>query len=80
VSDFSVESVFDEGPAGNVDADCLDAWLDLVGELRPVQVYVTTIGSEPPENAGVCAASSATLEAIALRLRERTGLPVAVIA
>jgi len=44
-----------------------------------MRVYVTTIGSGTPQDAGVFAASSATLEAIALRLRERTGLPVTVI-
>jgi wyosine [tRNA(Phe)-imidazoG37] synthetase (radical SAM superfamily) len=80
LSDFSVESVFVEGSGGNVDADSIDAWLELVGELRPARVYVTTVAGAPAADAGVRAASSATLEAIALQLRERTGLPVTVIA
>jgi len=45
-----------------------------------VRVYVTTIASGKPQSPGVCAASPATLEAIARRLREYTSLPVAVIA
>jgi wyosine [tRNA(Phe)-imidazoG37] synthetase (radical SAM superfamily) len=79
-SDFSVESVFVEGPAGNVDSGSVEEWLELLGELRPVRVYLTTIGSGRPQDPGVRAASPATLEAIARRLRECTSLPVQVIA
>ena len=72
--------MFVEGPAGNVDADSVEEWLELIGELRPARVYVTTLGSGKPQDPGVWAASRATLGAIASRLRECTSLPVEVIA
>jgi len=78
LSGFSAESVFVEGPEGNVgDAD-LDAWMALLGELRPGRVYVTTI-ARPPATPGLRAAGAETLERIAADLRARTGLEVEVV-
>jgi wyosine [tRNA(Phe)-imidazoG37] synthetase (radical SAM superfamily) len=75
---FSAESVFVEGAEGNVgDAD-LEAWMALLGGLRPGRVYVTTI-ARPPATPGLGAAGSATLERIAAALRARTGLAAGVV-
>ena len=71
--DFTVESIFVEGPGGNTGDRDVDDWIERLGELHPKHVTVTTT-AEPPLDPSVERATPATLERIAARLRERTGL------
>jgi len=75
LSDFTLESVFVEGRGANTDADSVREWLELLGELRPSHVYVTTI-ERPPVAAGPLPARPATLEEIAARVRDEAGIGV----
>lgn len=78
LADFSVESVFVEGPDANTgDAD-VRAWIERLAALRPERVYVTTL-AEPPIEPGPCRASDARLAEIAAALRQRTGIEVTVL-
>ncbi len=79
LSDFSVESVFVDGPGGNTDEESIREWLGLLGELQPRRVYVTTIAAMPVET-GVRRAGPTMLETIAARVRDRAGPPAAVVA
>jgi wyosine [tRNA(Phe)-imidazoG37] synthetase (radical SAM superfamily) len=76
--DFSVESIFVEGPEGNTSARDVDEWIARLAELHPRRIYVTTIAGPRPDPA-VSIADAATLERIAERLRRRTGLCASVI-
>jgi wyosine [tRNA(Phe)-imidazoG37] synthetase (radical SAM superfamily) len=79
LDDFSIESVFVEGPDGNANSTDIDAWLDLVASLSPTRVYVTTVAGRPVEP-GTRRAGPGVLESIAARLHARTGRLVSVIA
>ena len=76
--DFSVESVFVEGPGGNTGARDVAEWIDRIAELRPKQVTVTTI-AEPALDPSVHRAAAETLEQIAAQLQRRTGVPTEVL-
>ena len=76
--DFSVESIFVEGPEGNTTARDVDAWIAKLAELHPQRVYVTTIAG-PRLDPSVRVAGAATLERIAEQVRQRTGLATNVI-
>ena len=78
LSDFSVESVFVQGPEGNANERDVDEWIAQLGELHPRRVYVTTI-AETPLAPTVRRAGVATLERIAAELRRRAGLDATVI-
>jgi wyosine [tRNA(Phe)-imidazoG37] synthetase (radical SAM superfamily) len=71
--DFTVESVFVEGPGGNTGDRDVSEWIERLAELRPKHVTVTTV-AEAPLDATVRRAEAATLERSAERLRDRTGL------
>jgi len=73
LSDFTVESVFVEGPGGNTGDRDVSEWIERLAELRPKHVTVTTV-AEPPLDPTVHRAEAATLERIAERLRHSTGL------
>jgi wyosine [tRNA(Phe)-imidazoG37] synthetase (radical SAM superfamily) len=73
LSDFCVESVFVDGPAGNTNQYDLEEWIDRIAKLHPKHVTVTTV-AEPPLDPDLHRADAATLEQIAARLRQRTGL------
>lgn len=73
LSDFTVESVFVEGPGGNTSDSEVGEWIERLAELRPKHVTVTTI-AEPPLDPTVIRADAATLERIAAQLHLRTGL------
>lgn len=76
--DFSVESIFVEGPAGNTNESDVEAWIAQIARLRPQRVYVTTI-AEPPLEPTVSRADAASLERIAEALRRRTGITPTVL-
>jgi len=78
LSDFSVESVFVEGPEGNANGRDVSEWIARLAELRPQCVYVTTI-AEPPLVTTVRRADPATLDRIAGELRGRTHLATTVL-
>jgi wyosine [tRNA(Phe)-imidazoG37] synthetase (radical SAM superfamily) len=78
LSDFSVESVFVDGPEGNTGERDVNEWIARLAELRPVRVYVTTI-AEPPLVPTVRRADAATLERIAGALRDGTHLATVVL-
>jgi len=71
--DFSVESVFVEGPGANTDGASVAGWLELVAELQPRRAYVTTIERAPAEP-GPRPASLERLEEIAARVRHEAGV------
>jgi wyosine [tRNA(Phe)-imidazoG37] synthetase (radical SAM superfamily) len=76
--DFSVESIFVEGPAGNTSPREVEEWAARLGKLKPQRVYVTTIAQAPLEPA-IQRANAEALERIADRLRRSTGLAATVI-
>jgi wyosine [tRNA(Phe)-imidazoG37] synthetase (radical SAM superfamily) len=78
LSDFCAESIFVEGPGGNTGESDVSEWIERLAALHPRHVTVTTI-AEPPLDVTVHRASPATLEAIAERLRRRTGLETSVL-
>jgi wyosine [tRNA(Phe)-imidazoG37] synthetase (radical SAM superfamily) len=78
LSDFCVESVFVDGPAGNTNERDVSDWIARLAELHPKHVTVTTI-AQPPLEPDVSRADPATLERIAAELRRRTGLETVVI-
>jgi wyosine [tRNA(Phe)-imidazoG37] synthetase (radical SAM superfamily) len=73
LSDFTVESVFVEGPEGNTGDRDVSEWIERLAKLCPKHVTVTTV-AEPPLDPTVQRAEAATLERIAAQLRDRTGL------
>jgi wyosine [tRNA(Phe)-imidazoG37] synthetase (radical SAM superfamily) len=78
LSDFSVESVFVEGPDGNTSERNVAEWIERLTALNPKHVTVTTI-AEPALDPSVQRAEPETLERIAAQLREHTGLVATVI-
>lgn len=78
LADFSVESVFVEGDQGNANASDVAAWIDLIVELSPQRVYVTTLAQASPVPE-LRRADPEVLEGIAARLRLRLDCPVTVI-
>jgi len=78
LSDFTVESIFVEGPGGNTGDRDVEEWIERLAELHPKHVTVTTI-AEPPLDATVRRAQAATLEQIADLLHRRTDLPITVL-
>jgi wyosine [tRNA(Phe)-imidazoG37] synthetase (radical SAM superfamily) len=78
LSDFTVESVFVEGLAGNTGERDVGDWIALLAKLRPKHVTLTTV-AEPPLEASVQRAHAATLERIAEQLRRFTGLTTTVL-
>lgn len=74
LSNFSVETVFVDGRAGNTDSQSIDQWVQLVEELRPTQVYVTTI-DKPPVGPGTHPVSLSRLEDIAEWVRCEAHVP-----
>jgi wyosine [tRNA(Phe)-imidazoG37] synthetase (radical SAM superfamily) len=73
LSDFSVESVFVEGPGGNTNEYDVEEWIDRLSALHPKHVTVTTV-AEAPLDPDLHRAGATTLERIAARLHHRTGL------
>jgi wyosine [tRNA(Phe)-imidazoG37] synthetase (radical SAM superfamily) len=79
LTDFAAESVFVDGSKANADANSIDQWVQLLAELRPSRVYVTTLEGEPVEP-GPRPISSARLEDIAEWVRSEIGVPTVVVA
>lgn len=78
LSDFSVESVFVDGPGGNTNEFDVEEWIDRVAALHPKHVTVTTV-AEPLLDPDLRRADAATLDRIAARLHQRTGLAVTAL-
>jgi len=78
LDDFSLESVFVDGPQGNLGEPEVEAWIERVAALAPDCVYVTTVAEEPEEE-GLRRADAALLEAIAERLRACCDAQVRVV-
>lgn len=76
--DFSVESIFVEGPNGNTGDRDVEEWISRLAELRPRHIYVSTI-AEPPVEPTVWRAEAATLTQIAEQLHRRTGFIAKVL-
>jgi wyosine [tRNA(Phe)-imidazoG37] synthetase (radical SAM superfamily) len=76
--DFSVESIFVDGPACNTNESDVEEWIAQLARLRPRRVYVTTI-AEPPFEPTISRADAAALERIAEKLRRRTGITTTVL-
>lgn len=71
--DVSVQSCFVVGEVSNTDVRSVEAWIDVLAALRPRSVLIHSL-SRPSARARVQAAPAPVLEAIAARLRVRTGL------
>lgn len=78
LSDFSVEAVFFDGSGANTLPSIVDDWLELIFELQPAHIYVTTL-ERPPVERGPVPASRPTLEAIAERARTGVDARVEVV-
>ena len=61
------------GEVSNTDVRSVEAWIDVLAALRPRSVLIHSL-SRPSARARVQAAPAPVLEAIAARLRVRTGL------
>jgi wyosine [tRNA(Phe)-imidazoG37] synthetase (radical SAM superfamily) len=77
--DLTAQSCFVEGVVCNTDEAAIRDWLDLLGELHLRAVHVYTI-HHPPARGEVHPVPRAHLEAIAERVRRRTGAPTGVYA
>jgi wyosine [tRNA(Phe)-imidazoG37] synthetase (radical SAM superfamily) len=73
LSDFSVESVFVDGPGGNTNQFDVEEWIERLAALHPKHVTVTTL-AEPALDPDLHRLDAASLERIAARLRDRTGI------
>jgi wyosine [tRNA(Phe)-imidazoG37] synthetase (radical SAM superfamily) len=71
--DFTAQSCFLEGAVSNVGEEALRHWMDLLDEMRPRFVQVTT-PSRKPAVPDIWPVSPVRLEEIARTLRRRTGL------
>jgi len=78
LSDFTVESVFVDGPGGNTNAWDVEEWIERLAQLHPKHVTVTTV-AEPPLDPNLHRVGAATLTRIAAELHRRTGLPATAL-
>jgi wyosine [tRNA(Phe)-imidazoG37] synthetase (radical SAM superfamily) len=77
--EVTVQACFVSGEPSNVGPEAVEAWIELLREIRPRAVQIYTI-DRPPRVAGVRSAPLATLEAIASLLRLRIEAEVRVFA
>ncbi len=75
--DVTVQSCFVQGDVSNTDVRSVEAWIDVLAALRPRAVLIHSL-SRPSARARVQAVPAPVLEAIAARLRVRTGLAAKV--
>ncbi len=75
--DIVLQSLFINGSYDNTQDDHIDAWVDLVGTIRPLSVQVYTV-DRAPADVGITKVPEARLQAIAERLIARTGIPAQV--
>jgi wyosine [tRNA(Phe)-imidazoG37] synthetase (radical SAM superfamily) len=73
MKDLELQSMFFEGEPQNTDPGCVDDWIAAVKKIRPNTVQIYTI-DRPPADPRVRPASRETLDRIADRLFERTGI------
>jgi wyosine [tRNA(Phe)-imidazoG37] synthetase (radical SAM superfamily) len=74
--DFSAQSVFVEGEERNCDEASLAEWRELLRELQPQRVYLSTV--EAADAGGrVLPLPRARLEVLAAEIEERLGIPAA---
>lgn len=73
----TVQACFVTGRVSNSDAVSVAAWIDVLGELRPRAVQITTV-SRPPAWPGVLATPAHRLEEIARDLRGACAASVSV--
>ncbi len=73
MKDLELQSMFFEGEPQNTDPACVDDWIDAVKKIGPNTVQIYTI-DRPPADPRVRPASRETLDRIADRLFERTGI------
>lgn len=75
--DLCIQAVLLDGADGNCDEASLEEWIELLNELRPRLVYLTT--PEGPRAEGrVLPVARTRLEKVAAQLAERTGIPAAL--
>lgn len=73
LKDCVVQSLFVEGEGGNVAAEAIDEWMEVVGMIKPRRVQLCTL-TRPGWHAGVRAVSDDVLDGISFKLKKRTGL------
>lgn len=71
--DMTIQSCFIEGAVENTDADSVQDWVDLVGELRPQAVQIYT-PSCPSHEVDVVPAPAWRLDEIAAQLEKQSGI------
>lgn len=79
LKDVTVQACFIDGVVSNVRGDFIRRWVDLVQEVRPHAVQITTIDRAPWKR-DVRPVSQDQLEEIACLLRERTGIEAGIFA
>ena len=72
-----LQSLFIRGMADNTSEKAVEDWIDAVGYVRPESVQLYTI-DRPPAEESVQSVEKTALEAIAVRLREKTKIPAFV--
>ena len=72
-----LQSMFIQGSVDNTQPDHIEAWVKLVGEIRPLSVQVYTV-DRAPADALVQEVPLARLQEIAALLTRRTGIPAEV--
>ncbi len=75
--DFVIQSMFIRGRNDNTGGDAVEAWIDAIGRAKPKAVHLYSLDRAPADPA-VLQADRETLEKIAARLGERTGIPAEV--
>jgi wyosine [tRNA(Phe)-imidazoG37] synthetase (radical SAM superfamily) len=77
---FTVQSLFMQGQVNNTSNDCVDEWIEVIGMIKPKSVQICTLSRPSKVNLHLQAASEDTLDAIAYKLKKRTGLEAQVFA
>lgn len=73
LQDCVVQSMFTTGAVDNSSGDVLDEWIEIVGMVKPKSVQICTL-TDPGPVAGLLPLSEDALDAIAFKLKKRTGL------
>ena len=74
---FTSQTMFIAAPIDNTAPDHLEAWMDVMDTVRPSLAQIYSIDRRPADPS-VQAVERETLEAIARRLMDRTGVPVQI--
>jgi len=77
LNDCVVQSLFLTGAVDNTGTEALDEWIEIVGMIKPKAVQICTL-TDPGITPDIKALSEDALDAIAFKVKKRTGLEAQV--